>query len=116
MVEIARARGKALESADRRLRQLIECFEQLPEGNIASFHESVPTAVSDAEIFTQIAAMTGIGDELEALDVNDRGTIGELRTKMAERVAHVEALLRPARTWRSSIRMGRPKSFASSLP
>jgi hypothetical protein len=94
VAEIARARGKALESADRRLRQLIECFAQLPEGNIVVSNDQFATAVSDAEIFAQIAAMTGIGDELEALDVNDRDTIGgELRTKMAERVARVEALL-----------------------
>jgi hypothetical protein len=93
VAEIARARGKALESADRRLCQLIESFGQLPEGNIVVSNDQFATAVSDAEIFTQIAAMTGIGNELETLDVNDRGTIGgELRTKMAERVARVEAL------------------------
>lgn len=94
VAEIARARGKALESADQHLRELIERFEELPEGNIIVSNDQFATAVSDAEIFTQTAAMMEIGDELEALDVNDRAMIGgELRRKMSVRVARVEALL-----------------------
>jgi hypothetical protein len=50
--------------------------------------------MSDAKIFVQIAAMTGIADELEGLDVNDPATIGgELRRKMSVRVERVETLL-----------------------
>jgi hypothetical protein len=94
VAEIAKARRQALEPADRRLRQLIERFGNLPEGNIVVSNDQFATAVSDAEIFVQIAAMTGIGYELEAVDVNDRATVGgTLRKKMADRVARVEALL-----------------------
>ncbi len=94
MAEIAKARGKALESVDRRLQELIERFSALPDGNIVVSNDQFATAVSDAKIFEQVGEMTSLGSELEALDVNDRAVVGgELRKAMEGRIAQVEALL-----------------------
>jgi hypothetical protein len=91
---MAAARRDALESVDGELQALVERFEELPQGSIVVSTDQFATAVSDAEIFERIGEMAGIGIELEALDVNDRGVIGgQLRTKMAKRVARVEELL-----------------------
>lgn len=95
VAEIAQARAKALESVDQRLRELVEHFGELPEGNVIVTNDQFATAVSDARIFERIGEMTGLGAELEALDVNDQAVIGsELRKAMERRIAHVEALLR----------------------
>jgi hypothetical protein len=94
VAEIAKARGKALESVDQRLQELIERFSALPDGNIIVSNDQFATAVSDAKIFEQLGEMTSLGSELEALDVNDRAVVGgELRKAMEGRIAQVEALL-----------------------
>lgn len=92
--EIARTRATALAAVDARLRELIPRFEELPTGNIVVSNDQFATAMSDAKIFVQIAAMTRVADELEGLDVNDPATIGgELRRRMSARVERVETLL-----------------------
>lgn len=94
VAEIAKARGKALESVDQRLQELIERFSALPDGNIIVSNDQFATAVSDAKIFEQLGEMTSLGSELEALDVNDRAVVsGELRKAMEGRIAQVEELL-----------------------
>lgn len=94
VAEIAKARGKALESVDQRLQELIERFGALPDGNIIVSNDQFATAVSDAKIFEQLGEMTSLGSELEALDVNDRAVVGgELRKAMEGRIAQVEELL-----------------------
>lgn len=94
VAEIAAARRSALESVDAELQVLVGRFEELPEGSIVVSNDQFATAVSDAGIFDQIGEMTGIGTELGSLDVNDRAVIGgQLRTKMARRVARVADLL-----------------------
>jgi hypothetical protein len=94
VAEMARARSRALQGIDRRLNQLIVGFRDLPAGNIVVSNDQFARAVSDADLFPQVSAMTGIGHELEALNVNDPKVIGgELRRKMSARVADVEELL-----------------------
>jgi hypothetical protein len=94
VAEIAKARGKALESVDQCLQELIERFSALPDGNIIVSNDQFATAVSDAKIFEQLGEMTSLGSELEALDVNDRAVVGgKLRKAMEGRIAQVEGLL-----------------------
>lgn len=95
VAEMARARSRALQGVDSQLDHLIAGFMELPAGNIVVSNDQFARAVSDADLFSQLGAMTGIGRELEALNVNDPKVIGgELRQKMTARVGQVEELLR----------------------
>lgn len=92
---MARARSRALQGIDSQLDNLIASFRELPAGNIVVSNDQFARAVDDADLFSQLGAMTGIGHELEALNVNDPKVIGgELRQTMAARVSQVEELLR----------------------
>jgi hypothetical protein len=92
---MARARNRALQGIDSRLDYIIAGFHELPDGNIVVSNDQFARAVSDADLFSQLGSMTGIGHELEALNVNDPKVIGgELRQRMSARVAQVEELLR----------------------
>jgi hypothetical protein len=94
VAEMARARSRALQGIDSQLDHLIAGFRELPAGNIVVSNDQFARAVSDADLFPQLGAMTGIGHELEALNVNDPKVIGgELRQRMAARVGQVEKLL-----------------------
>lgn len=95
VAEMARARARALQGIDSRLDNLIAGFGKLPAGNIVVSNDQFARAVEDATLFSQLAVMTGIGQELEALNANDPKVIGgELRRTMAARVTQVEDLLR----------------------
>jgi hypothetical protein len=92
---MARARNRSLQGIDSQLDNLIACFRELPAGNIVVSNDQFARAVDDAELFSQLAAMTGIGNELEVLNVNDPKVVGgELRRGMTARVSQVEELLR----------------------
>ncbi len=92
---MARVRNRALQGIDSQLDNLIASFRELPTGNIVVSNDQFARAVDDAELFSQLAAMTGIGNELEVLNVNDPKVVGgELRRSMAARVSQVEELLR----------------------
>ncbi len=95
VAEMARARNRALQGIDSQLDRLIAGFRELPVGNIVVSNDQFARAVSDADLFPQLGAMTGIGHELEVLNVNDPKVIGgELRQRMAARVGNVEELHR----------------------
>jgi hypothetical protein len=95
VAEMAQARNRALQGIDSQLDNLIASFRELPTGNIVVSNDQFARAVDDAELFSQLAAMTGIGNELEVLNVNDPKVVGgELRRSMAARVSQVEDLLR----------------------
>lgn len=95
VAEMARARNRALQGIDSQLDSLIASFHKLPAGNIVVSNDQFARAVDDAGLFSQLAAMTGIGNELETLNVNDPKVVGgELRKSMAVRVSQVEELLR----------------------
>jgi hypothetical protein len=92
---MAQARNRALLGIDSQLNSVIAGFHELPGGNIVVSNDQFARAVSDADLFLQLGSMTGIGHELEALNVNDPKVIGgELRQRMSARVAQVEELLR----------------------
>jgi hypothetical protein len=91
---MAQARARALQGIDSRLDELIAGFGNLPPGNIAVSNDQFARVVNDTALFSQLGTMTGIGRELEALDVNDPKVIGgQLRRTMAARVGQVEDLL-----------------------
>ena len=91
---MARARSRALQGIDSQLDHLIAGFRELPAGNIVISNDQFARAVDDADLFSQLGAMTGIGHELEALNVNDPKVIGgELRQRMAARIGQVEEVL-----------------------
>jgi hypothetical protein len=95
VAEMARARNRALQGIDSQIDELIAGFHDLPVGSIAVSNDQFARAVSDADLFPQLGAMTAIGHELEALNVNDAKVIGgELRQRMAARVGRVGELLR----------------------
>lgn len=92
---MARARNRALQGIDSRLDRVTAGFHELPGGNIVVSNDQFARAVSDADLFSQLGEMTGIGHELEALNMNDPKVVGgELRQRMSVRVDQVEGLLR----------------------
>lgn len=91
---IAAARRAALAGMPERLEAVAAGFEQLPKGSIPLSNDQFATAVSDAELFDLIQGLLTLGEELEALDLNDPFVIGKkLRHLLEARIARAERLL-----------------------
>jgi hypothetical protein len=89
-----RARIAALGPLSSRINELVVGFGQIPQGHIPLTADQMLTAVTDAELFEQIEAMTRLGYELGAHDLNDPVVIGrDLRRLVQGHVGRVERLL-----------------------
>jgi hypothetical protein len=98
VAEIAAARGAALAGLPERLEEIAAGFERLPQGSIPLSNDQFATAVTDAELFDLTRSLLTLGEELEALDVNDPAVIGRgLRQLVEARIARAKKLLEACR-------------------